>query len=267
MREIRKFIVPLFFLSFLVLPSNLFAKKLYLKLSFGLIAGGNIEDALISHPEYNDFVSVSSEIHSKPGTDIHLEFIYQLNPHLGFSIGYGYLHKTLEGKTFEYTPPALPPGLEQVFTVYPQFCTEANPFYLSTIFSFSLASVQVNLTCGVGYYFMTYENTTEWHTKFPSEVYYRSTYNFKQKSNQIGYHFGAGFDVRFSNNLLLTIDALYRIVDLQELESLDLSDEFYITWDYMQRFMQEPITEPFDYQLSEANLNGLSVSVGLKFKF
>lgn len=266
MREIRKFIVPLFFLSVLVLPSNLFAKKIYMKFSFGLVAGGDIEDALISHPEYNDFVSVSSEIHSKPGTDIRLEFIYQLNPHLGFSIGYGYLHKTLTGKTFEYTPPDLPPSL--VFTVYPQFCAEANPFYLSAIFSFSLASsIRVNLTGGVAYYLMTYENITEWHTIFQSEVYYRSTYNFKQKSNQIGYHFGAGFDVRLSNNLLLTIDALYRIVDLQELESLDLSDEFYITWEYMQGFMQEPITEPFDYQLSEANLNGLSVSVGLKFKF
>ena len=92
-----------------------------------LVAGGDIEEALISHPEYNDFVSVSSEIHSKPGTDIHLEFIYQLNPHLGFSIGYGYLHKTLTGKTFEYTPPDLPSSL--VFTVYPQFSAEANPFY------------------------------------------------------------------------------------------------------------------------------------------
>lgn len=267
MKKITKYIMPLFFLSFLVLPSNLFAKKLHLKLSFGLIAGGDIEDALISHPQYNDFVSVSSEMHSRPGMDIHLELIYQLNPHLGFSIGYGYLHQKLEGKTFEYSPPDLPPGIEQDYTVYPQFRTEANPLYLSAIFSFSLASVRVNLTGGVGYYFTTYENTTEWHTIFLSEVYYRSTYNFKQKSNQVGYHFGAGFDVRFATSLVLTIDALYRILDLKELESLDLSDEFYITWEYMQGFMQEPITEPFDYQLSKANLNGVSIRLGLKFKF
>jgi hypothetical protein len=123
------------------------------------------------------------------------------------------------------------------------------------------------LTGGVGYYFMTYENTTEWHTIFLSEAYFRSTYNFKQKSNQIGYHFGAGFDFKFSTSLVVTIDALYRILDHAELESLDLSDEFYITWEYMQGFLQEPITEPFDYQLSKANLNGVSVRLGMKFKF
>ena len=267
MKNVMKLIVPLVFLSFLVSPSELYAKKLYVKVSFGLVAGGDLEDTLISHPQYNDFVAVSSDIHSKPGTDIHLEFIYQLTPHLGLSIGYGYLHKKLEGKTFEYTPPSVVPPLEQVFTVFPQFRTEANPFYLSAIFSFPLASVQFNVTGGVGYYFMTYENTTEWHTEFLSEVYYRSTYNFKQKSNQIGYHFGAGLDFRFSHNLVLTVDALYRIVDLKELESLDLSDEFYITWEYMQGFMQEPITEPFDYQIAKANLNGVSVSLGLKFQF
>ena len=114
---------------------------------------------------------------------------------------------------------------------------------------------------------MTYENTTEWHTIFLSEAYFRSTYNFKQKSNQIGYHFGVGFDFKFSTSLVVTIDALYRILDHAELESLDLSDEFYITWEYMQGFLQEPITEPFDYQLSKANLNGVSVRLGLKFKF
>lgn len=249
-------------------PSNLQAKKIYMKVSTALISGGGITDSWPSYPEYDEFVSVSCEKHSRLGQDLFMEFFFYLNSNFGFSIGSGYIHKTLRGKTSEYIPANSFPPFEPVFNVYPEFAAEAIPICLSSVFSFSLGpSIDVNLTGGVGYYFIKYEERTEWSTMFPSGPYNRTTYNFKQESNQIGYHFSAGVDVKFSLNMLLSIDVVYRIVDLKNLESLDLSGEMWITSDYLQQYMGEDITGAFDYQISEASLTGLSVRMGIKFQF
>ncbi len=92
-----------------------------------------------------------------------------------------------------------------------------------------------------------------------------TTFNFSGNSSSIGYHFGGGFDKEINMNFLLTIDAEYKIVNFKDLESEELFGD-YRTSEYLQWFMRETITD-FDYQLSEVGLTGLTVRVGIKFRF
>ena len=254
----KLFIIP-FFLSIIFLPSNLHAKEFYVKLSFGLAQGGAIEDSLLTPPGFNEYVEVSQEIHSNFGMDVYVEFTYHLNPYIGFSIGNGYISKTLTGKTSEYDRF----GLGQIFTVYPDFSMEVIPICFSLEFSFPLtSSIKFNLKGGLGYYFMRCEGNSTWQIS----NYDRSTYNFNGNSSQIGYHFGASFDKELSMNLFLSIDAEYKIVNFKNIQSSELSGDLR-TGEYLQWFMYETFTEDFDYQVSLASITGFSMRVGFKFKF
>lgn len=263
----KKLFLPLFFVFVFSFPLNLHAKKLFIKLTLGLIPGGNVEDVLLSPSIYSEYVAICHEKHSKLGQEIYLEFIYKLNPYFGFSIGNGYTHKTLKGKTSQYSLPDLPPDREQVFTVFPKFTMEAVPICFSSIFSFPVtSSIHVNFTGGVGYYFVKYECLSKWSTMYPTGPYFASAYTFKGNSNEFGFHFGAGFDIDISLNLFLTVDALYRIINLNNLKSVDLYERNTTSW-YLENFIGLDFSEDYEYQLSEAGITGISVRVGLKFEF
>jgi len=259
MRKRKKFFLILFLLPIISLPPNLHAKKkMYLKLSFGLSKGGIIEDTLLSPSEFSEYVAVSHEKNSNIGLDVYVEFIYHLNSYLGLSIGYGYLSKTLFGKTSDYD--RLDAG--DIFTVYPECSMEVAPFCLSLLLSFPLgSSAQINFYGGAGFYTMTCESRTVW--QFGG--YDRNTFNLSGNSSSIGYHFGGGFDKEIAMNFLLTIDAEYKIVNFKDIESEELFGDFR-TSEYLQWFMRETITD-FNYQLSEVGLTGLTVRVGIKFRF
>jgi hypothetical protein len=255
----KKIYLILLLLSIIFFPSNLHAKEFYIKLSFGLAQGGAIEDSLLTPPGFNDYVEVSQEIHPNFGMDVYVEFTYHLNRYIGFSIGNGYISKTLTGKTSEYDRA----GLGQIFTVFPNFSMEVIPICISLELSLPLTSaIKFNLKGGLGYYFMRCEGNTTWQWG----GYNRSTYNFDGNSNQIGYHFGASFDKELSMNLFLSIDAEYKIVNFKNMQSSEVSGSLE-TGEYLQWFMYETFTEDFDYIVSQASITGFSMRVGFKFKF
>jgi hypothetical protein len=259
MRKGEKLFLILFLLFIIFMPPNLHAKKkMYLKLSFGLSKGGFIEDTLLSPSEFSEYVAVSHQTHSNIGLDVYVEFIYHLNPYLSLSLGYGYISKKLIGKTSDYD--RLDSG--QIFTVYPEFYAEVTPFCGALSLSFPLSSsIQINLYGGAGFYLMNCEGKSTWEIG----NYDRTTFNFDGSSSQIGYHFGGGFDKEIAMNFLLTIDAEYKIVNFKDIESVELSGD-YQTSEYLQWFMSETVTV-FNYHISEAGLTGLTIRVGIKFKF
>lgn len=261
MEKKQKPFLILFLLIIISLPPNLHAKKkMYLKLSFGLSKGGFIEDTLLSPSEFNEYVAFSNETHSTIGLDVYAEFIYHLNSYLSLSLGYGYISKTLFGKTSEYD--RLDSG--QIYAVYPECYMEVTPFCSSLSLSFPLSSsIQINFYGGVGFYLVNCETRTVW--QFGN--YDRTTFNFKGNSSQIGYHFGGGFDKEIAMNFLLTIDAEYKIVNFKDIERVELLTIDYRTSEYLQWFMRETFTEDFNYQLSEVGLTGLTIRVGIKFRF
>ena len=260
MEKTKKLFLILFLLSLFSLPPYLHAKKkMYMKVSFGISQGGFIEDAVLSPSEFSEYGTVSYGTHSTIGLDVYVEFIYHLNRFLSLSVGNGYISKSLIGKTSEYD--RLDSG--QIYTVYPECYMEVIPFCCSLALSFPLSSsMQVNFYGGAGFYIMNCESKTTW--QFGG--YDRSTYNFEGNSSQIGYHFGGGFDKEIAMNFLLTIDAEYKIVNFKNIESEELFGD-YRTSEYLQWFMRETFTEDFNYQLSEVGLTGLSIRVGIKFRF
>jgi hypothetical protein len=218
----KKIYLILLLLSIIFFPSNLHAKEFYIKLSF---------------------VEVSQEIHPNFGMDVYVEFTYHLNRYIGFSIGNGYISKTLTGRTSEYDRA----GLGQIFTVFPDFSMEVIPICISLELSLPLTSaIKFNLKGGLGYYFMQCEGNTTWEWG----GYNRSTYNFDGNSSHIGYHFGAS----------------YKIVNFKNMQSSEVSGSLE-TGEYLQWFMYETFTEDFDYQVSQASITGFSIRVGFKFKF
>lgn len=259
MKKGQKLFLVLFLLSIIFLPPNLHArKKMYLKFTFGLSKGGFIEDILLSPSEFSEYVAVSHDTHSTIGLDVYVEFFYHLNPYLSFSVGYGYISKKLIGKTSDYD--RLDSG--QIFTVYPECYMEVTPLCGALSLSFPLtSSIQINFYGGAGFYLMNCEGRSTWEIG----SYDRTTFNFEGSSSHIGYHFGAGFDKKLAMNFFLSIDAEYKIVNFKDIESVELSGG-YRTSEYLQWFMRETVTD-FNYQIIEADLTGLTIRMGIKFKF
>jgi hypothetical protein len=174
----------------------------------------------------------------------------------------------IKGTTTQFTPPESS-NIEANFTLSPEFASEAIPVCCSVIFSFPLStSFRVNFTGGVGYYFGTFEGKSEWKApSFPgfTSWEYRS-WNFSGKANAIGYHMGAGVDLDISWNMLLSVDAFYKIVNFNNIKSSgELGDD--TTFFYLRFYeMAEDFTD-LDYRVSRVSLSGLSLRAGFKFKF
>lgn len=257
----------LILLFVIFLPFNLHAKKLFLKIAFGLASGGDVSDNIVTKSEYYDYISLSEERETKLGQDIYLEFIYQVNSFLSFSVGNGYISKTLIGKEAQFDPPESPYPFNPDFTLTPEFSSSVIPICFSAIFSFPVAStLKVNFYGGMGYYFGSFESKMKWQmdSSESSTWEYRS-WNFKGTANTIGYHLGTGFDIDLSLNLLLTVDALYRGVNFKRIKSsgvVGMDTTF-----FQIRFFEGESVSEFDYRVSQISLSGVLFRTGLKFKF
>lgn len=257
---IKKRIFFMIFIALLLFPYRLEAKGLYVKMTFGVASGGDVADALLTHKKYCDYISMGEEKESRLGEVIYLEFKYQLNSYISFSVGNGYAYKILKGKTAHFSPPG---EAEHViiggFTLSPEFSSEVIPLCFSTIFSLPVhPAVQINFTGGVGYYFGSFESKTKWRLpSLPgfSTFEYRS-WNFKGNARTVGFHLGAGFDVDLSWSLFLTVDALYRVVNFNNIQSSgELGEE--TTFSFLQFYDGgEPLTD-FDYRTLKVSLSGL----------
>jgi len=267
--KIRTFFLLTFFMLFLLFPLHLQGKQFFVKMSLGVAFGGDINDALLTQAKYSDYICIGTEGKPKLGPDIFLEFIYQLNPYISFSLGNGYTSKMLKGKTAEYSPPGIEQLITGVYALSPEFSSDVIPVCFSAIFSFpARSSFRINFTAGVGYYFGAFESKTQ--RRAPSDPGYSTSgirsWNFEGKANTIGYHVGAGFDIDLSWNLILSVDALYRIVNFNNIKSSgEIGGD--TTFIYFRFFEGDEISGDFDYHVSRVSLSGLSLRAGLKFKF
>ncbi|MFB0565548.1 MAG: hypothetical protein ACETWK_07700 [Candidatus Aminicenantaceae bacterium] len=269
----KKKIFFLIIIFVLLLSHSLLSKNVYVKLAFGLGSGGDVEDVLLTQIEYSDYMSMGQEQRQSLGQDIYLEFIYQLNSYISFSVGNGYISKLLRGKVSQFTPPESS-AFKGDYFLEPEFAASAIPICFSAICSFPVSSVlRVNFTGGVGYYIGTFENKSKWRTNIAgfSTWEYRS-WNFEGKCNTVGYLFGAGFEIDVSLNLCLTVDAFYRDVNFDNIKSSgEIGDT---TLSYIKFYegsggisLEKLPSVDFDYRIKQTSLSGYSVRAGLKFKF
>jgi len=254
---------------FLLFPLYIQGKQFFVKLAFGLSSGGNVEDTLLTQAKYSDYISIGGEGKPKLGQDIFLEFIYQLNPYISFSLGNGYTSKVLKGKNAQYSPPEIEHVITGGYILSPEFSSDVIPVCFSVIFSYPASpSLQINFLAGAGYYFGTFESKTQWRTL--SDPGYGTSrnpsWNFEGKANTIGYHVGASFDIDFSRNLILSVDTLYRKVNFNNIKSSgEVGGD--TTFTNFRFFEGGEVSVDFDYRVSRVSLSGFSVRAGLKFEF
>ncbi|MGM0466130.1 MAG: outer membrane beta-barrel protein [Acidobacteriota bacterium] len=257
---------PFLFLFILFFSSNIQGEHIYIKMSLGFFSGGGINDSL-SHPEYAPYIALDQQGINQLGGEFSLDLFYQVNSHLSFSLGGGYLMGRLKGNEAVYFNPTDLGPTE--FNLYPRLDSTVYSVCLSALYSFPLnPSFQINVLGGIGYYFGSFEHRTDWYASliplYENKLIYKSQ-SFKGNANTLGTHLGAGFDLETTENIFLSFDVLYRIVDFKNLEIRVPTDmktpQFYFGL-YESRDLDD-----FSYQIQKISMGGILIRFGLKCRF
>lgn len=138
------------------------------------------------------------------------------------------------------------------------------------------------LTLGEGVYLTTYrEDRSQTYKNYT--LSYANSY-IESKKNTLGFHFGATIDFKITRNIALFVEAGYRIVKLDELEAssfyeddlnknVETEGDFYYWLNDRTESGRLEIGPPDETKVNwegmpaEFNLNGFSLSVGLKIIF
>ncbi|NOR52587.1 MAG: hypothetical protein GQ536_00650 [Candidatus Aminicenantes bacterium] len=260
------------------------------------------------------------------------ELLLNLSPFLSIGLGGGYLTKTNPGiLSFSYGDSWLGDDAASDYQYifeddYIAIDAEHKLTFIPLTFSIYLYVPMGNMadffiTGGAGYYLGKLEATQNYASDYDyQEDYYDSsdTYLFsyydrfaiegtkiyEATCNTIGYHAGAGLDIKFSPNMSLVIEGNYRSVTFSEWEGTATDDwDYYIRdgftgsyyeaagteneefagklWYYEsidslggitmgQIDLFEVAPDPDDYsniRLAEINLNGFSIKAGIKITF
>jgi len=136
------------------------------------------------------------------------------------------------------------------------------------------------LTIGEGVYLARYrDDRTETYENY--SLTFANSY-IESKKNSLGFHIGATIDLNISSNLALSIEAAYRLTTFKEMiaesyyeddnQQVEAEGDFYY-WinnrTYQGRFeVGDPGDRAFwDGLPTELNLNGFSLSIGIKITF
>lgn len=280
---IHAIILVLFIL--LLCPPDLESSQFKLKLGLGFSFSGKIEDTWVMTTNFYDLHSSHGEKTDLP-LDVSLELVYQFNPNFGLSIGTGYISKGINGSLGRFSFP-IGSSLNGDFSYNPFFNTNLYPVYLSAIWSYPvMLEGEIFVLGGVGYYFgriscASYDS--EHNIQDPENQWNYLPWLYKSDIASLGYHGGIGFAYDVSNRSALFIEAIYRIVNIRNLDSVNrdvsasgifdlLGDEIKRLGDkstflYAQRFGGEEAWGDIDYRITNLSFSRLSFRVGYRFKF
>jgi opacity protein-like surface antigen len=235
-----------------------------------------------------DFYDLSLSSGEKTGMpfDVSIELVYKINSNFGISIGTGYISKGLSGSQARFLfAPGGSVGGDFVFN--PLFRSDLYPLYLSAVWCYPIMlEGEIFVLGGVGYYFgriscISYDSEHNLHD--PENSWNYLPWLYKSDINSLGYHGGIGLEYDVSNRSSLFIEAIYRLVNIKNLDSVNrdveasgifdlLGDEIKglgakSTFMYIQRFGGEEAWGDILYQISNLSFSGVSFRVGYKFRF
>lgn len=137
------------------------------------------------------------------------------------------------------------------------------------------------LTIGEGVYVARYRDHLEKTVEEAKVI--STTSNIKSRKNSLGFHIGATIDLNISANLALSIEAGYRLTSFKEMIANSIEEvdgavteeegDFYYWFNRRTEQAQLRIGPPPEDRLfiegepTELNLNGFSLSVGIKITF
>lgn len=286
----KKYVFPVIFGLLLLCPFSVESKQLYVKMNFGLLTGGNISDSWHFNQGYYDYTFTRVK-KTGPGLDFSLEFIFELHPNISFSLGSGYISRSLYGRISRFTIFGTDEVVEN-FPCAPKLSSEIIPFYLTAIFSFPVkSSIQLNFLGGVGYYLGKIKGTEfvgeRGELNNPWMIANRLIWKYESTVNAIGFHTGIGIDMALPSDMFFCFEVIYRVASFKKLktsvqkmtqsgvprlyaEVLGLTGEDLgvdTTFFYIQRIREIEEQKDIDYRVSHFNYSGFSFRAGLKFKF
>lgn len=269
MRIMKEYLLHITMVLLFLSPWHVEAKGLFIKMTFGLASGGDVDDSLLTSPEFSDYVTAGRKDRSPIGQAVFIELIYQVNSYIGISVSNGYFYKMLKGKPAQYSPAAMESAFIGGFSLSPEFHSEAIPVCLSAILTLPFSStIRMNFLGGLGYYYGRFESRTKW--RLPShpgfETFEYRSWNFKGDDHAIGFHLGSGLDLKVNEKMFLVCDVLYRSVSFHNIKtSGEIGQD--TTFFYLQFYEGQEVLTDFDYRVNQASLSGISVQIGMKFKF
>jgi hypothetical protein len=269
----------------LLSPLNLEAGHFKFKLGLGFSSYGKIEDTWVMTSNFYDFHLSSGEKTGMP-LDASIDLVYQFNPNFGLSIGTGYISGGISGSLGRFS---FPQGnnLGGDFAYNPLLNSQLFPIVLSAIWSYPvMLEGEIHVLGGLGFYFgkiSCVQINFESNLHDPEHRWSYFNWTYKSRFNSLGFHGGIGFDYAVSNQFDIYIEALYRIVNIRDFNSLNrasgASSIFYYLGDeiirlgdkstflYAQRFGGEEGWGDIDYRISNLNFSGISLRLGFMFKF
>lgn len=266
-------------------PVSLESGQLELKLGLGISSYGKIEDRWVMTIDFYD-LHLSSGNKTNLPLDANIELVYKFNANFGLSIGIGYISEGISGSFGRFL---IPRGgnIGGDFAYNPMFTSDLYPLYLSAIWSYPIMlEGEIFVLGGLGYYFgkiSCISTDVEYNLNDPENLWNYAYWLYKSNFNSLGYHAGAGFEYDVSNRSSLFIEAIYRIVNIRNFDSVskiaDASGLFDILGDdikqqegkstfmYIQRFGGEEAWGDIFYRISNLSFSGFSFRMGYKFKF
>lgn len=276
----RKYLPPFILLSLFLQSPSLEARDFFLKMSFGLVHGGKIQDTWEQTESYYGLISTPGK-RPRLGMDASLEFIFELKRGICLSFGTGYISRILQGNTIRITHPEMINFQGDVF-FSPEFRASIYPFCLTAFFSLPvLTSLRWNFLGGVGYYLSKVECIeTNWKFEFPEEGINWNYYlwRYESHSSSVGFHGGTGVDIHLPMGAFLSLEVLYRALEFKRFRTSALKIYQWLqeegdshggdtTFIYLKAIGVSEGKPDIDYMVSNMNCSGFSFRAGLKFKF
>ena len=259
----KKVISPIILIFILFFSSNLHGEHICFKMSLSLFSGGGINDSL-SHPEYAPYIALGQQGKNHLAYGFSLDLFYQVNAHLSFSLGSGYQTGSLKGNKAEYSYPKNM-GFSE-FHLYPRVDSTVHSICFSALYSLPLKpSILMHIMGGIGYYLGSFEERTDWYIPSIKERTIVKSRSFKASGSTLGYQLGTGFDLETHENIFLSIDILYRIVNFKNLEIKDPTD-MYPPQFYFSIYESRDLSD-FSYRVKGIDMSGILIHVGCKCRF
>jgi len=244
---------------FISLPLDLIATEYYVKMSFGLNSGNSIQETVHTQEKYASYVSVGNMRESGKGIEFLAEFIFKFSSNFSLSFGVGHTENLIKGMESDYWLS----DIGEYYSVIPQVWIGTTPIFSSLIFSLPLNSqIQINLQGGVGYHFGYVESKANWY--YGGSIHRSAIYS--GSTNGLGSHIGLGIDFTPREILTFCIEAFYQYLHLNGVENFKVEIGGEEKNPYIDK-IEEYIFPEFNYEVLKLNSSGLSIRIGIKFKF
>ena len=231
-------------------------------------------------------IETTSQGKIRSGNDLSLDIVLHFHPNFSLSLGGEYISRPFNGSKAEFTYPSSS-QVQGTAAYTPIMNTQLYGVSASLIITKHLtAALYLKVIGGGSYYFGklscdgdTFEFPTSRRTGI-SWPYF--SFSYKSKLKNTGYHAGTGLDLGLSEKAFFFLEFLYRFIQFDDINTYNIYDVTPFNTDpseekekfgedntfiYLYRMGGEEAMGEMDYRISNLNMSGFVVRIGLRFGF